>query len=788
MDFSKTFYNSKKFKSKIQLEFSKTKLNNLKNADDILIKNHIYKPNYKSLSLINSKKTLSQNGITNKIIKKVNSLYINKSTKNKDKTNNFIDFYTQTLKLKLRKHNEYKSLLDRIDLSTPSDSIFLSTKSNKQNQKRLMNVKLQSNKNKLFNMLIEKYKNTDNEQTGNNKKTEISFYNEFNNNQKINNNNKLFNDDISKTHFSTMYFSSTGINKSIEKSISSIKRNKNNYATPGKKIINKDNYINDNNNQILGDPKSENKISINTYSNNCNKTYNNNRINTINTYTYTNANCKTENNEINFTKNMQSFITSLNYIQPPPFPMEVRKQNLLDFHSHTRDFIYKKYFLFLQRNKLRKEKETNQLNSELRNMDLLKLIHFYKLFKPYTKYLDLYVLFLKETIKNKNKENQRLMIIKNNLFSEVLVSRKRLLKIHKRLKGYLNDKFLLLCVKNSTSNLELFEEKDKNEFERDLKTFEILKNYINDLSEINIKDLGNTIKKTLISSKQKKLTNYSNNLRHSYRKKSTLSNISNSSFTSTEKDIVSILKNSRMLYRAKPVFENIDEFDDYFQKSRKKIGILLKEANNLEIETANLRDHYFQQLKDIDIANYYYTKNEDEFNRLKKELLKIKNENLRLKLYKNSLLKTNKIKYKSGITKKLKELINIIIQQNNRTVNKIINKANMDKPNLALKEIEKIIIFLLDFKQKQKIINRNEYNEVVKDVEKKKRLMIIKKKKEEDKNKLEKKSKELIEKDAKILNISNIKTNIRIIPPNFNKKVIKETNSDDDKDSVDITY
>jgi len=50
-------------------------------------------------------------------------------------------------------------------------------------------------------------------------------------------------------------------------------------------------------------------------------------------------------------------------------------------------------------------------------------------------------------------------------------------------------------VKNSSLNLELFEEKDKNEFERDLKTFEILKNYINESSEININDFDNTIKK-----------------------------------------------------------------------------------------------------------------------------------------------------------------------------------------------------------------------------------------------------------------------------------------------------
>ena len=65
--------------------------------------------------------------------------------------------------------------------------------------------------------------------------------------------------------------------------------------------------------------------------------------------------------------------------------------------------------------------------------------------------------------------------------------------------------------------------------------------------------------------------------------------------------------------------------------------------------------------------------------------------------------------------------------------------------------------------------------------------MIIKQKREEDKNKLEK-SKELIEKDNTIMNISNRKTNIPIIPSNFNKIVKKEINSEDDKNSVDIIY
>jgi hypothetical protein len=66
----------------------------------------------------------------------------------------------------------------------------------------------------------------------------------------------------------------------------------------------------------------------------------------------------------------------------------------------------------------------------------------------------------------------------------------------------------------------------------------------------------------LINYKQRKLKNYTNSLRHSFRKKTTLTNISSNSFISTEKDIISILKNSKNIHRAKPVIENIDDFEE----------------------------------------------------------------------------------------------------------------------------------------------------------------------------------------------------------------------------------
>ena len=56
-------------------------------------------------------------------------------------------------------------------------------------------------------------------------------------------------------------------NKSEEKSISNIYKNKNNSETPGKQQINKEKYMSDNHIQMIGQSKSENKITINTYIN-----------------------------------------------------------------------------------------------------------------------------------------------------------------------------------------------------------------------------------------------------------------------------------------------------------------------------------------------------------------------------------------------------------------------------------------------------------------------------------------------------------------------------------------
>ena len=340
-------------------------------------------------------------------------------------------------------------------------------------------------------------------------------------------------------------------------------------------------------------------------------------------------------------------------------------------------------------------------------------------------------------------------------------------------------------MKNFTLNLESFEEKDKNEFEQDLKTFEILKNYINELSEINFQDFGSNKRKSTIETiKQRTSTNSPTKRRNSLFRKKTYININDKE---KDKDIISILKNSRIHFPTKPVFESISEFNEYMNISRKNIESLLLKSNRINIETANLRDHYLQHEIDKELEWNKNTYTESDFDIIEQKLSLVKARNTKLTIYKKKIMKMKKIKI-IRVVRKIKEIINTIFEQGNKNLNKMIIKKNINKPILALKELEKIINYLLEFKKYQKNNNKEEYNKVVKDIDKKKRLLIIKLTREENENKIEKKSKDLIEKEMKIFNINDRRTNISIRPPGFKKEIKKDENSDQDKDSIDITY
>ena len=98
-------------------------------------------------------KTSIQNGITNKMIKTLNKFKSSRAIKDTILNNHLKNFHTDIIKLKIRKNRQFKSLFDNIDISSPSDNFCQSPQLNKM-QKQLINLKLKSKKNKLFNNII----------------------------------------------------------------------------------------------------------------------------------------------------------------------------------------------------------------------------------------------------------------------------------------------------------------------------------------------------------------------------------------------------------------------------------------------------------------------------------------------------------------------------------------------------------------------------------------------------------------------------------------------------------
>ena len=735
MDFSRTFYKTNNYKNIIQLELSKNNPNKF-NYNKELKKNSFYYGNLDYNKLIKTSPK-NKNAITNKMIKTINEFKSSKSIKDSILNN----FHNEIIKLKIRKNRKYKSLFDKIDISSPSNYLFKSP----QTEKKLINIKLKSNKNKLFNQIFFKNINSVNCNNSENieKKENIKYEKTssfvFNkDNKKINNN--FFNyrqlaDDINRTHFTTLYYSSLQNNKSTEKSISSLSKNINNKNTD----INISNKLN----EKINDKKDNNK------KNNINKNFIYNNILKNETEIKNNLidNSKYMLNILS--KNSQSFITSINNIQTPPCVVEFSEQNLQNFYARTRDLRYIKYFLYLKKNKLKNAKEKKESTSALQTLDLLKLIHFYKLFKPYNHYLEKYLIFLKEKITIEYKSNQKLKIRKNNLLTEIMEERRKLLGIHKTLKDYLNDKFFLLCVKNFTLNLNLFDEKDKIEFEQDLKNFEILKNYLTELSAINFNKNILSINKKV----HKKVLPNNNNMNGNSKK----INGKHINHTNNEKYLINIFNNSEIHFKPRPIFGSINEFNDYMKQSRKKVEYLLMEDNKIGMEVSNLRDYYLLHLKDINIAKDNQLLLEKQICKLNEELFNIKNYNTKLMTYKNTLLQKRKNKNYMKINKKLLEIINLIYQYKNKKIRNIINNNNynIDKPILILNDLENVIIYFINFKNNQKENNNHLYNEVLKKIDKNKKLDIIKQKREEDKNRIENKCKEIIEKDLKLLNFNN---------------------------------
>ena len=137
-------------------------------------------------------------------------------------------------------------------------------------------------------------------------------------------------------------------------------------------------------------------------------------------------------------------------------------------------------------------------------------------------------------------------------------------------------------------------------------------------------------------------------------------------------------------------------------------------------------------------------------------------------------------------------MIKNISNLQDKSVNEILiekNKKRKEIPYYMLKNLENTIIYLINFKEEQKIKNNVEYSKIIKIIEKNNRLSVIEQKKEEVKIKNENKLKVIIEKNLKVFLNKEKRTCIDIKPLKKIKddSLNKNKNSDDEK-SIDIFY
>ena len=491
-----------------------------------------------------------------------------------------------------------------------------------------------------------------------------------------------------------------------------------------------------------------------------------------------------ENNKENIRNKIYQNITLTKYL---PYSIDFREKNLINFYSQTKNFCYKKYCLFLKKSELQTAKMRSDALSTLGDMELIKFIKFYQLFKPFNIIFERYVLFLKEKINDEFKQKEKLKLIHNELVTEIIILRKNLLNMHKTLKSYLNDKYFLLCVKNATLDLKKFNKKHEKEFQMDLQNLETLKRYIQDISELASEE------NILLKNKNSHELNNNNNSNSDKDKEKNKEK-------DKEKEIPFIVKLNKIRENfessfnhnisSDKIFESSEEFLIYFNNSRIRIEFLLRKGSLVETDLSNWRDYMMHNYDEIEKAKKNIILSENKYITLNKYLIEEKRKNKYLTNYKNKIAKFKNYNTGNRIIKKLKHLISIILIEDKK-LNKFIikNKKIKENTNIMLKSLENIIIYLIKFKQEQNINNNLEYTKVIKNIEKNNRLQIIEAKKEEYKNKAEKKMREIIEKDTKVFIIQDKRTNIRYSPLKKYNNIVKDKNNKiDDEKSIDLFY
>ncbi len=637
--------------------------------------------------------------------------------------NNFKNFHTTVLKKNLKENVYFSSLYKISSEQKTRKSKFPNLKQKDKIVKLYMNpntisyINNESINNKEKNNKIENiynnYKNTSNKINMSNLSTSGNVSFSFNS-KKFLNLNKLNSHSIDYSTNNSYQKSNININNSNHTFVNNSYENKYQLInlSPNNRINDFENIINNSDNNILKIKESANKI----------------------------------------------FLSHLN-----PIYTLLKKEFLTEFKRKTKDMSILRFIYSRKKKDMEIEKEkraTNQENQEL-NYHHLKLL--FSLFNKYydTKYE--YMDFLKKTIVEDKKQNQKLYEDKITLMNDIFIIRHKTLKLENKFKNYLNDKYFLLSVKNHSFKLDKFSPEDQEDYKNDLNKLDIL-NFMLKVTaqECDTRENENEKETKKIDIKEiqsKKIILFKNRNRNSIffnenktiksfkkvnQKVQNLRHYSLPTLTDAQRQIV------KTGFRAIPIYKHEEDFNRDLQQASKNIQFSLMEYNKVSRELQIMRNDLKQNKLEIknlqDFQDYIH--NEIIINNKKLENLKALNNNL--ENYKKYLKMIKVIDLNKGkINIKLRKIINNINNSNDDLLNEYLSDTEKTTELNKLYYIEKTIEYLLKFKEMQKINNSKNFEIIENKVEQENRIRALRAKQENNLKRINSIIKKVINKNKK---------------------------------------
>ena len=520
--------------------------------------------------------------------------------------------------------------------------------------------------------------------------------------------------------------------------------------------------------------KRANPIRINliNYKAHSNKSSVNNSKSKLQNYlnnTYTNINLKGKEHKI-IKENKSDFKYNCFTIYNYP---KIRAENLYDFKNKVKNEIKGKFLISLKKN-LSEQIEANikdQIGECKEKLSFIK--ENGELFNNYLKIYDLYDKKLNYTLLRETEINRKNVQKMKDLENDIERLKYKIIKLIYVLKDHLQIKYYLMTVKNKTKLIEKFSKNDINEliFDKKLLTY-----YINNIEmRPNLNNMNNVVRK---STKQnyKRIFNRKNTL-FNYLKKAPhyRDNLMNESYYNIEE--------KRLNHKNILMFKDENDFYEHLNSISERITFFLNNYNainqSINFEKKELKKLINQNNKKI---------LEKEINDASIKLnIEIESDKKNKMMYENLIYENNNINYISNtLNMKIDSIFNNLYQfmKIDKTID--INDITMiEKIDL----IEKLFNFLIKQKNEDKIKYPEEYNKLMKKIDREIKFEQIKLVLEEQKQQFNKKINKIIEKSNKIIIVPRKKVNENLfLKSKSTKKIKKSKNTLIEKDYNENFY